>query len=605
MYLLKAEKLSMEVGGRTLFENVSIKIKENERIALIGENGVGKTTLIRGILGFAPLNSGRISFKIEKDKIGYMVQESEQNVHLPVKDWIVANHPNYQLKNKLDYFSKQLQESTDPTLTENYNQLLQRYLDVDGYEWEMETERFLTQLGLTPEIWKVPFSNLSGGQKTRAKLVKLMLANPKLIILDEPTNHLDIETVNWLENWLNQFKGSVLFISHEREFIDHVATSVYELTSSGTKKYTGGYSSYKEQKEIELKTIQNQYEKQEQERKKLIEMIQQYKQWYDKANAKASVRNPYAQKKAAKQANKFKIKERELGKFESNATEKPNEKPKISTQLVSAEFSGRNMIALHKVSKAFGDQQIIKDVSLQLQQGDRLAVIGPNGSGKTTFLRLMTGIIEPDSGVINHHPQLKIGQFFQELEQLNPENTILDEILELPDMKQSDARTILACFLFRRDDVFKKIKNISMGEKCRVAFVKLYFSNANLLVLDEPTNYFDIPSREIIEEALQQYPGTIVIVAHDPYLLRKIANQVMTIENGQIELFHGSYKEWEEHKNLTPKQQQLTNEIKQLELKVLELMTAEEALEEDEQLRVQQIKELNEKIKNLRSELNK
>ncbi|MGM8216427.1 ribosomal protection-like ABC-F family protein [Bacillaceae bacterium W0354] len=605
MYLLKAEQLSMEVGGRTLFENISIEIKENERIALIGENGVGKTTLIRGILGLTPIHAGRISLKIDREKIGYMVQESEQNELLPVKDWIVADHLNYELKNKLDYYSKQLLKAPDPKLTEKYNELLQSYLEVDGYEWEMKAEKLLTQMGLTPEIWTVPFSNLSGGQKTRAKLVKLMLSKPKLIILDEPTNHLDIATVQWLENWLKQFDGSVLFISHEREFIDHVATSTYEITSSGTKKYQGGYSSYKEQKDLELKTIQNQFEKQEQERKKLIEMIQQYKEWYDKANAKASVRNPYAQKKAAKQANKFKVKERELDTFQSNAIEKPKEKLSISAQLVSGEFSGRNMIALSNVSKAFGDQQILKDVSFHLQQRDRLAVIGPNGSGKTTLLRLMAGIIEPDSGVIKHNPQLKIGKFFQELEQLNAENTILDEILELPDMKQSDARTILACFLFRGDDVFKKIKNISMGEKCRVAFVKLYFSNANLLILDEPTNYLDIASREIIEEALEQYPGSIVIVAHDPYLLRKIANQVLSIKDGETELFHGSYQEWEEHVNLTPIQQQLTNEIQQLELKVLELMTIDddESLYEDEKSKVKQIKELNEKITRLRTEL--
>ncbi len=316
MFLLKANNLAVEIAGQILFENVSIEIKEQERIALIGENGIGKTTLIKALLGMLPIQSGHVQYGVNKKEIGYMVQEN-QNGNGTVMDFVIANHPNAVIKNELAHYSQFLTEQPeDLQVIEEYNKRLQRYLDVHGYDWEMNVEKTLTQLGIPEPLWNLPFANLSGGQKTRVKLARVLLQSPKLIILDEPTNHLDIESIHWLEDWLINFKGSVLFISHEREFIDHVATSTYELTKSGIKKYSGGYFSYKQQKEHEYKTMQKLYEKQVQERKRLLETITQYKQWYDKANAGASVRDPYAQKKAAKQATKMKAKKsiRKIGK---------------------------------------------------------------------------------------------------------------------------------------------------------------------------------------------------------------------------------------------------------------------------------------------------
>lgn len=600
MFLLKAENISMETGGKQLFENANLEILEHERIALIGENGIGKSTFIKGLLGQAPIASGTVRYGISIDEIGYMPQNLQIPYEGTVRETVQSWHPNFQLKQQLQNATALLEKNNnDQKIIKNYNQALQKFLDADGYAWEVETEKILRQIGIPEQLWDTPFANLSGGQKTRCKLAGVILRSPKLIILDEPTNHLDMESIQWLEEWLKNFHGSILFVSHEREFIDTLASSIYELTEKGTKKYIGGFREYKEQKELEQRTKMNEYEKQRRERKKLLETIRQYKEWYSKAISTASVRNPYEQKKLSKMASKFKAKEKTLEHIEKEKPEKPEETKTIKTSLTSSDFSGRKMLELKSVSFAYDDKQpLFKNISLDVQPGDRIAIVGKNGSGKTTLLKILTGILQPTYGEVKWNPQLVIGQFFQELENLNMENTILDEILALPDMNQSDARTILACFLFRRDSVYKKISTLSMGEKCRVAFVKLYFSKANLLVLDEPTNYFDIPTRETIEDVLLHYPGALVIVAHDPYLLRKIVNKVVHLENGQVTVYPGSYKEWEQHLALSSDLQEKINNLKRLKLEYTALAT-EETENEDfhlEQQRLEKMKDLKQQI---------
>jgi len=603
MFLLKAQNLEIELKGKKILKNITFEIQENEKVALIGENGIGKTTLIKGLLGTIPLTKGKVYWGIPQKDIGVMDQDFSIDSSISTKEWMEHGHINHQIKHQLNKLIKKLETQSDEKTISKYNEFLQQYIDRGGYEWEANIEKKLKQIGITEEFWDVPLANLSGGQKTKVKLAKLMLESPKLLILDEPTNHLDVETVIWLQQWLKDFKGGVFFISHDREFIDQVANKTFELSKDGLKIYKGGYRNYKVQKELEWKTLHANYEKYEKERKKLMETIAHYKQWYEKANAAASVRDPYAQRKAAKQATKYKAKEKALERLENNRVEKPEEQKTISLNLTTNDFSGKKMIDIHHLNFSYGHQQIFKNVNLQLNRGERLAVIGPNGSGKTTLLKLIAGELSPQSGYILRHPQLKIGYFFQELEQLNPENTILDEILSVQNMTQSEARTILACFLFRRDDVYKKINELSMGEKCRVAFVKLYFSNANLLILDEPTNYFDIPTREIVEDTLEKYNGSIVIVAHDPYLLRKVSNKVLKLENGKATVFQGSYGEWEQHKYLTPPTQELSNELEKLELQYLQYMMEESSDEETEMERLDLLKKLKKRINDLKEKL--
>lgn len=601
MFILKVENVKMEVDGAPLFENASLVIKEKERVALIGENGIGKTTLLKGIIGNAPIIKGNIEWSLKKEDIGWMMQDSKVNFDLSTREWIEAiDEEKKKLRENLAILTQNL---TNQETIHQYQEILQKYLDVNGYEWEMEISRILNQFGIPEELWEVPFTALSGGQKTRVSLARAMIHSPKLLILDEPTNHLDIETIEWLQQWLRRYKGSVLFTSHEREFIDQVATVTYELSKKGTRKYHGGYSEYKAQRQHEIKTLQSLYEKQEQERKKLIETIQTYKNWFQQANTSASVRNPYAQKQASKQATKYKAKEKALEKLEESKVEEPMESKEIHAHFEANEFSGRRMIAIHGLNFSYGDKRILTGVNLQVQRGDRIAVVGKNGSGKTTLLRLMTGQLAINHGDISRNPQLKIGYFFQELENLHDEKTVLEELLSLPNLTQTEARTILACFLFQKEEVFKSIKHLSMGEKCRVAFVKLYFSDANLLVLDEPTNYLDISTRERVEEALVSYPGSVVIVSHDPFLLRKVTNKVVRIEGGNAHVFSGSYKEWEKRSSIPPQMQAWQNRQKLLELELMDLLYKE--VVEDESSYFAKIKELTQEIEMLKREIKK
>ncbi|MCU9614748.1 ABC-F type ribosomal protection protein [Caldibacillus lycopersici] len=605
MFLVKVENLSIEINGVQILKNISFEVKKGERIAIIGENGVGKTTLLNAVFGQLTKKAGHVYFAIEKEEIGLMVQESPGTINRSVKDFVSYDHPNYYLKKELEKWSALLQEQAlNDEVIQSYNNILEKYLAANGYEWEAEIELALKQMGIQSNLWDVSIASLSGGQKTKVKLAKIMMISPKLLVLDEPTNHLDEESIHWLAEWLIQFKGSVLFISHDRAFIDKIATSTYELSKNKMKKYEGGYASYKKLKELEIKTIQAQYARQEMERKKLTETIVQYKNWFNKANNAASVRDPYSQKKAAKQATKYKAKEKAMERLENNKISKPEEKKMISANLNVHDFSGRKMLEVANVSFSYGNEEILKDIHFTIHNGDRIAIIGKNGSGKTTLLKLLSNNLEVTSGHISTNPQVIIGFFYQELENLQVENTILEEILTIPNMKESDARTILACFLFRREDVFKKIHDLSMGEKCRVAFVKLYFSDANLLILDEPTNYFDITAKETIENALENYPGSLVIVSHDPYLHRKVANKVIHIQDGKANIFLGSYQEWEKHQSVSPDIQQLTNELERLELQLLQLLTEENIAENREEKRLDEIKQLKRKIDAIKLKIN-
>ncbi|ODG91069.1 MULTISPECIES: ribosomal protection-like ABC-F family protein [Bacillaceae] len=601
MFIIKASNIEIELNGKTIFKNGNLDIKEGERVALIGENGVGKSTFINAILGNIPLKKGMLQIHYSKDEIGWLLTDEENQEGILAREVIESfDQERSFIKKNLEKYLLDL--SNEENLAK-YNENLSRYLELDGYDWETKIDQVLKKFQLPQELWNIPFSHLSGGQKTKVKLAKVMMKQPKLLILDEPTNHLDSESIQWLTEWLQNFKGSVLFISHERQFIDDVATVTVELTDSGTFKYSGGYSTYKIQKEHERKTQQAQYEKQEAEKKKLIETINQYKQWFTSSHNAASERDPFAKKQAAKNALRFKSKEKDLDRLEKRKVEKPKEAKLISASFENDSFSAKQMITFEKVDFSYDNKTIFNQVDFILNREDRLAVIGKNGSGKSTFLKLLTGLMIPCNGSVRHNPQLKIGYFMQELEALNEDSTILNEILSLPNMTETEARTILACFLFRREDVYKSIAQLSMGEKCRVAFVKLYFSDSNLLVLDEPTNYLDIHTRERIEEALAAYPGAVVVVSHDPYLLKKVSNRVIHIENGNLYDFKGSFSEWNGRQNISNDQQTLLNERIKLQLEIAAMNAEEKDTDEEKKAQISKIVKLQKELDGINERL--
>lgn len=602
MFILKANNIEIELNGMKIFDNGNLEIKVGERVALIGENGIGKTTFINALMGKFPLSKGSLQMQFTNDEIGWFLTDDHESDLISAREVVESVDENLLfIKKKLEKLSQSL--SDDKNL-QKYNDYLSEYIDLNGYDWETKIEQELKKFQLPQSIWEIPFNQLSGGQKTKVKLAKIMMKQPKLLIMDEPTNHLDSESIIWLTNWLKGYRGTVLFISHERQFIDDVATKTVELTEKGTSKYNGGYTEYKLQKEHERKTNQALYDKQEAEKKKLIETINQYKQWFSQGYNAASERDPFAKKKAAKNALRFKSKEKDLERLEQRKVDKPREVNTISTNFESESFSAKLMVTFENITFSYNvESTLFEKLNFILNREDRLAVIGKNGSGKTTFLKLLTGLIEPNSGTIRHNPQLKIGYFMQELETLNENSTILNEILSLPNMTETEARTILACFLFKREDVYKTIKQLSMGEKCRVAFVKLYFSESNLLVLDEPTNYLDIHTRERIEDALAVYHGAVVLVSHDPFLLKKVSNRVVHIENGTVYEFKDSYKNWNGRIDISNEQQILLNDRSKLELEIASLI-AEEIDENEKSDQLAKIVALRDEIKEINLKIN-
>ncbi|WP_054958702.1 ribosomal protection-like ABC-F family protein [Paenibacillus dakarensis] len=609
--ILKATDISIELQGVQLFSNVQLEIYEGERVALFGRNGSGKSTLLSVLTGDREPTTGRVEARIERDRFGWMKQQDGGEEYLSALETVRrSSHESlWQLKRQMTETEQLMQGDNDDEgadLLEEYGNLLDEYETKQGFQWETEVEKAMTMLGIHSELWHIPFRELSGGQKTRAYLASLLVSEPQLLILDEPTNHLDGESLEWLEQWLLAYKGTVLFVSHDREFMDKVATATCELTPDGLKRYKGGYSAYRQEKEREMREQEALNRKQELARKALEESIRRYQEWFNQAHNSAGKQNEvkitasFYKAKAKKNISRYHAKQKELERLEAEAVDKPRNDPKLNMKLGGEVLGARMLVRVEDISFGYGEQSLFKELRFQLSRHDRLAIRGPNGSGKTTLLKLLLGEIEPEQGKIVRHPAMNIGYFSQELDGLDLNVTLLDSLLALPDMTQSRARTLLGCFLFSRDDVFKKIGDLSMGEKCRAAFLKLYFSGAHLLVLDEPTNYLDVDTREVIEQVLVDYPGAIALVSHDRYLVRKLANRLLTLKKGgQPVWFDGTVEEEEEQtarSHVIRGDSQRENRRMELEFRIQELL---EAIPESSEEGVRQLAE----IRTLRQEL--
>ncbi|GGH85063.1 ATPase subunit of ABC transporter with duplicated ATPase domains [Pullulanibacillus pueri] len=606
MYIFKADHLQKDWNGRQLFTDVNLELKEGEHLALFGRNGSGKTTLLKGLFNQLAFEKGTVHRFVPLEQWAWLEQNVSADSDLSARQMVEsADRERFRLKSELEVAESRLKgdATSYPDIWETYSTVYEKFLAADGYNLMNEAERALVEVRLDEVAWDVPFQQLSGGQKTKVQLARLLLHHPRCILMDEPTNHLDQESLLWLEEWVRQFKGAILFVSHDRLFLDRVADALYELSPNGVKRYTGGYSAYREQKRIEWQTQETLYKKQEKERKELQEAINRYQKWFSLAH-KAAGQNDFLRSKAKKNVSRFKAKESALERLEKDQVDRPKEDKKLNLHLQDSDFSARQLLQVEHLGFSYGEVQVLSGVSLHIGRGDRIAVIGDNGSGKTTLLKLLINELKPSQGTIYRHPQLKIGYFSQELNNLHEDETLLDSLLVMPEMTQSEARTILGSFLFPQDDVFKKIKHLSMGEKCRIAFLKLYFSDANLLVLDEPTNFLDVATREVIEYALEAYPGALVVVSHDRYLVQKVANRIVHLKDQQIEDFHGNLQEYEQFLqkgHLTNDEQRKENERQQLNLQLTQLMSEnqEGASVEEQELLLQKIKETKQRIADL------
>ena len=506
------EKKSLEIDNKLLIPSLTFIIEENEHLAIVGINGIGKSTLLN-----------KIHHK-ENIETAMMEQDLTKYGTLNVMEYIMLSYP------KLS------------SLRENLSDLdnINRYIELDGYEIEQNIIIEGKKLGLTETHFDQLISTLSGGEQTKVSFLKVKLDKAPLLLIDEPTNHMDEEMKVWLTNAFKQEQRAILFVSHDKTFLNETPDAILELSSSGATKYSGQYDNYKQQKDLEYKTIKLQYEKQEKEQRAIEETIKKYKEWYQKASQKASVRNPYQQKQLSKLAKKFKSKEYQMNKkLEQTSLSDPEEEEKTFS-MQHHTFKSHYLVKFENVTFSYNEKPIFNDVSFHIKRNQNVIIEGQNGSGKSTLIKLILGQLTPDEGEVIVHPELEIGYFSQDFNNLNMKNTVLEEIMSIQEMKEAEARTILANFYFDENRINDVVDYLSMGEKCRIQFVKLYFSNPHILVLDEPTNYFDIEMQEKIIQLIQSFQGSTLIISHDKYFKEKLKDQIWTIKN--LDLIHENLK---------------------------------------------------------------
>ena len=526
MSLVRLDQVTKSYDPYLILDEVSLSVEHGDRIGLIGKNGTGKTTLIEIIAGVIEDFKGNTSYA-KRLQIGYLSQEPNLEADCSLwQEMFKVFQERRDLEDEMLLLSERMAEDLD--LLDKYAQLQERHDRMGGYDYEYQTNRTLGGLGFHDSDFNLKIGVLSGGQKSRAALAKLLLEDPDLLLLDEPTNHLDIKAIEWLENFLNaEYQGAVIIVSHDRYFLDRVTRKIVELRNHKLKEYPGNYTRHLEIRQTERIA-------QEREHKKQQRHI---------AHEEDFIRRNMAGQRTREAQGRQKL----LDRLERV------EKPETFEKTIKLRFTpdvrgGNDILRGQGLGKRYGDKQIFEDVNLEVYRQDVVGIIGPNGVGKTTLFRMILGNELPTSGELKVGHNLHFGYYDQELAGLNLDNTIIDEIWELrPAQKQGEIRSFLGRFLFSEDEVFKWISDLSGGEQSRVMLAKLLLENANVLLLDEPTNHLDIPSREVLEEALAEYPATIFMISHDRYFLNKLVNKLLVFENGTAKLFIGTYAEYEAH----------------------------------------------------------
>ncbi len=527
MILLNAKDLSRNFGDFNLFKNVSFNIDSSDKIGLVGINGAGKSTLFKILTGDESYDDGEL-FKSKELKIGYLDQYACNNSDKSVYEETLAIFDEIiKIEKQLEEIQGDIEiENGDVTrLINRQNELSEKYKDMGGFYYKNRVKSTLMGLGFSEEELDLSVSSLSGGQKTRVSLTKILLSDSNLLLLDEPTNHLDIEAVEWLEEYLKNFKGAVLIISHDRYFLDRVTNRTFEIENGKLYSQNGNYSFYKKQREIEKLTEERKYQNTAKEIERLEGIVEQQRRWNREKNIKTA-------------ESKLKV----IEKLKEELV-KPEETLSETTFSFKAAAGGGD-IALDAigVSKRFDNKSVLNDCDMLIKRGEKVFLLGPNGCGKTTFLKLVTGIIEADKGSVAIGANTYLGYYDQIQENLDMNKTVIDELWdEYPQLTQTQIRNALAVFLFRGEDVFKEISKLSGGERARVELAKLILKKVNFLIMDEPTNHMDIQSKEALEKALSRYDGTMLIVSHDRYFINKLADKIFYMDNGGIKCYDGNY----------------------------------------------------------------
>ena len=593
--VLACQNISKAYGITEILNNINFHIEAKEKLAIVGINGAGKSTLLKIIMQEEEADEGQVV--IGKDiSVGYLAQHQnsyfDKTIYeelLSVKQDVITLQEDIR---KLELDMKHLSGSELDAALERYTRMMHTFEQQDGYAFESQVTGILKGLGFSESDFNRPVSELSGGQKTRVSLGRLLLSRSDVILLDEPTNHLDLNSIGWLETYLSNYDGAVIIVSHDRYFLDKIVTKVVEIENTKSTIYHGNYSYYASKREEVRLSKYRAYMNQQAEIKHQEEVIAKLKQF----NREKSIKRAESREKM-------------LDKMER--LEKPQEvHDEMRLALTPDIESGNDVLLVENLTKSYGEHTLFTDIGMDIKRGERVALIGNNGTGKTTILKIINQLIPKDSGKIVLGAQVHIGYYDQEHQVLHPEKTIFDELHDTyPNMTNTKIRNVLAAFLFTGEDVFKEIRDLSGGERGRVSLAKLMLSNANFLILDEPTNHLDITSKEILEQALKNYTGTVLYVSHDRYFINQTATRILDLSTNDITSYIGNYdyyieqklvstarqeekevvaktesdnkKDWKKSKEEQAKERKRQNDIKKIETRIDELEQLLSALDEE------------------------
>lgn len=588
--ILSCNNISKSFGTDVIIKSCSFNIEDHEKAAIVGINGAGKSTLLKIITGIEPADTGLVT--LAKDKtLGYLSQQQNLNSDNTIYDELLSvKQYILDMEAQLRSIENQMKSADDTaleTLMKKYSDLNHEFELNNGYAYKSEITGVLKGLGFAEEDFTLNVNTLSGGQKTRVALGRLLLSKPDIILLDEPTNHLDMESISWLENYLLNYSGAVLIVAHDRYFLDKIVSKIIELDNGNATVFSGNYTDYASKKAI-LRNMQlKEYLNQQREIKHQEEVITKLKQF----NREKSIKRAESREKM-------------LNKMEF--VDKPEIlNDKMDIKLEPNVISGNDVLTVDNLTKGFDGTVLFDNICFQIKRGERVALIGSNGTGKTTILKLINGIIPADSGSIYLGAKVNIGYYDQEHHVLDPDKTIFDEIRDAyPDLNNTQIRNTLAAFLFTNEDVFKCIKDLSGGERGRVSLAKLMLSNANFLILDEPTNHLDITSKEILENALNSYTGTVLFVSHDRYFINSTATRIIELANKTVVNYIGNYDYYLEKKDILGAKPITNNISKSSSSAISKLNWQEEKVKQAQQKKIKnEIKRTEERMALIEAEI--
>ncbi|MCH5314337.1 MAG: ABC-F family ATP-binding cassette domain-containing protein [Eubacterium sp.] len=531
MNVLDVQNLTLSFGENTLFENVSFDIKDNEKVGLVGVNGAGKTSLFKIITGEYISDSGNC-FVSKNVRLGYMQQHTCSDNKTIWNELVSVFDDLIEMEHELEAIADRLSIETDHTLIERQDYLTDKFSQNGGLTYKSMTRSALIGLGFTEEDFDKPTAKLSGGQRSKLILAKLLLSKADFLLLDEPTNHLDISAIQWLEEFLKNFNGACLVISHDRYFLDKITNKTIEIENKKCRSYIGNYSTFLKKKEAEQKAIEEKYNNDMKEIERLEGIIEQQRRWNREKNIKTA-----------------ESKEKVVERIKAQLVVPDSKVQKIRFNFTPKCISGEDVLFADGISKSFNGREIFKNASFHIKRGERVFLLGDNGCGKTTLLKILMGDLNRDNGSFSFGASLMTGYFDQVQEKLDLSKTVINEVwTAFPFMTETSVRNALAAFLFKGEEVFKKLEFCSGGERARVALLKLMLGGHNFLLLDEPTNHLDALSREELENTLLNYQGTMLIVSHDRYFINKLATRIIELTPEKCNKYLGNYDDYAEHR---------------------------------------------------------